>query len=79
MSPKRRRKGKANAGSFRPGIDPRRHVFTASECRVGWWVANIKHPHLRPWLRKKLFAHYHQREKTHGPKEERPRRARDGR
>jgi hypothetical protein len=62
----RRRKGAANAGSFRPGFDPRRHVFTASECRVGWWVANIKHPHLRPWLRKKLFAHYHQKGTAHG-------------
>jgi hypothetical protein len=63
----RRRKGRANAGSFRPGFDPRRHVFTPSECRVGWWVANIKHPHLKDWLRRKLFAHSHQKGKVHGP------------
>jgi hypothetical protein len=34
--PKTRR---ANAGSFRKGADPRRHVFTRDECITGFWRA----------------------------------------
>ena len=34
-APKRR----ANAGSFRPGPDPRRHQFTPAECSAGFWTA----------------------------------------
>lgn len=33
--PKRR----ANRGSFKPGHDSRRHVFTAEECSRGFWTA----------------------------------------
>jgi hypothetical protein len=28
-----------NAGSFKPGPDPRRHKFTAAECSQGFWTA----------------------------------------
>ena len=45
-----RKKRKANRGSFQKGFDPRRHVFTAQDCRIGYWVAAIKHPELREWL-----------------------------
>src|ERR1043165_10011450 len=69
----RGRKRKANKGSFRPvhvaGPDPRRHVFTKQDCRMGWWIANIRHPELREWLRTKLFCFYSQRTK-HGQEEE---------
>lgn len=30
---------KANKGSFRPGPDPRRHVFTRAERRLGYYRA----------------------------------------
>lgn len=67
MSPTRRRKGRGNAGSFRPGFDPRRHVFTPLDCRVGWLVANIRHPELREWLKMRLRCHYHQKGTPYGP------------
>src|SRR5262249_53558540 len=56
-----RQQRKATAGSFKPGPDPRRHRFTLSDCRVGWWVANILHPELREWLRMRLFVFYSSR------------------
>jgi hypothetical protein len=59
----RKPKRRPNAGSFRPGPDPRRHKFTASDCRVGWLVANILHPELREWLRMRLFVFYSQKER----------------
>jgi|ERR1051326_5132535 hypothetical protein len=66
-------KRKANRGSFRPvsvaGPDPRRHVFTPSDCRVGWLVANILHPELREWLRMRLFCYYSERRRQHGQEE----------
>jgi hypothetical protein len=34
-----RPKRRANRGSFKPGPDSRRHVFTAEECSRGFWVA----------------------------------------
>ncbi|MFL6285720.1 MAG: hypothetical protein ACJ74Q_21490 [Pyrinomonadaceae bacterium] len=30
---------RANAGAFRKGSDPRRHVFTTDECIAGFWAA----------------------------------------
>jgi hypothetical protein len=30
---------KANAGSFKPGPDTRRHKFTREECSRGFWTA----------------------------------------
>jgi hypothetical protein len=65
----RTRKRRPNAGSFRTGPDPRRHKFTASDCRVGWLVANILHPELREWLRMRLFVFYsakERKERFHG-------------
>ena len=32
-------KRRANAGSFRPGPDPRRHTFTDAERSAGFWTA----------------------------------------
>lgn len=61
-----RRKRRPNAGSFKPGPDPRRHVFTQSDCRIGWWVANIRHPELRDWLRMRLFCYYSERRRRDG-------------
>lgn len=34
---------KANAGSFKPGPDPRRHKFTREECSAGFWTAISVH------------------------------------
>ena len=59
----RKRKSRPNAGSFRAGPDPRRHTFTASDCRVGWLVANILHPELREWLRMRLFVYHSVKER----------------
>lgn len=59
-SKKRRR---ANSGSFQPGPDPRRHVFTRQDCWLGYAVCYIKHPHLRHWLRRRVRCYYAQREK----------------
>src|SRR5437016_5038699 len=73
---KKRRKRGPTPGSFKPGPDPRRHVFTPSDCRVGWLVANILHPELREYLRMKLWCFYGGRarrakEKAHGAKKKR--------
>ena len=72
MSPTRRREGKQNPGWFRPGFDPRRSTyrFTPHDCRVGWLVANCKHPELRDWHKMRLRRYYHQKGKRHGPQAE---------
>jgi len=70
MAPRKergRKKRKATAGSFKPGPDPRRHRFTPSDCRVGWWVANILHPELREWLRMRLYVFYSSRKQPQDP------------
>ena len=59
----RKRKRRATPGSFKPGPDSRRHVFTTSDCRIGYWVAAIKHPELREWLKMKIRVYYHERSK----------------
>ena len=65
----RKKKRKATPGSFKPGPDCRRHVFTAQDCRLGYWVAAIKHPELRQWLKMKIRVYYHERSK-HGKESE---------
>ena len=65
----RKKKRKATPGSFKPGPDSRRHVFTISDCRIGYWVAAIKHPELREWLRMKIRVYDHERSK-HGKESE---------
>jgi hypothetical protein len=67
----RRRKRRPNAGSFKPGQDPRRHVFTAQDCRIGYWVAAIKHPELREWLLLKIRIYYSRKEGSNAPQEDR--------
>lgn len=59
----RRKKGRANRGSFRPGPDPRRHKFTAQDCRIGYWVAAIKHPECREWLLLRIRIYYSNKER----------------
>ncbi len=54
---------KRNRGWFKRGTDARRHVFTTQDCRIGWWIANIRHPELREWLRMRLFVYYGSRRK----------------
>ena len=62
-SKKKRKKRKATPGSFRPGPDPRRHTFTTSECRVGYWVTMLgltpktRDPAVREWVRMKVCIH----------------------
>lgn len=61
----RRRKRKPNSGSFRKGPDPRRHVFTRDECRLGLMIAYATaSPEVALWLRDKLRSYY--REKQRG-------------
>jgi hypothetical protein len=62
--PGRKRRRRKNKGWFRKGFDPRRYIFTLSDCRVGWWVANILHPELRDWLRMRLHCYYVARERA---------------
>jgi hypothetical protein len=63
--PPRRRQ--ANCGSFRPGFDPRRHRFTTSDCRLGYWVTMLgltertQDPAVREWVKRKVFAHFSQK------------------
>jgi hypothetical protein len=66
---KKRRKVRPNAGSFKPGPDPRRYRFTPHDCRVGYLVAAVKHPHLREWLKMRVRVHNSKKEKAHGPQE----------
>ena len=62
-SKKKRKKRKATPGSFKPGPDPRRHKFTTSECRVGYWVTMLgltprtKSIAVRDWVRMKVCIH----------------------
>lgn len=65
----RGRKKKRNPGWFKKGHDARRYRFTPSDCRIGWWVANIRHPELRDWLRVRLYVFYSRKEKQHGKEE----------
>lgn len=60
----------ANSGSFKPGYDPRRHVFSKRERQKGYDVAmnEAKMPsRLRAWLRKKIRRYYQElRERKRG-------------
>lgn len=59
----RKKRRKANRGSFRPGFDPRRHVFTPGDCRLGYWVVMLgltprtKDPAVREWVRQRVAIH----------------------
>jgi hypothetical protein len=70
-----RKRRKANRGSFRPGFDPRRHVFTPGDCRLGYWVVMLqltprtKDPVVREWVRQRVAIHNRAKDE---------RRARDG-
>lgn len=65
MSRKRRRDRAPNSGSFRKGPDPRRHVFTRDECRLGLMIAvATATPAVAAWLRNKVRSYY--REKRRG-------------
>src|SRR4051794_23275119 len=64
---------KATPGSFKLGPDNRRHRFTQQDCRLGYWITCIKHPHLREWLRMKLRCYYSSKRKeaSNGQEEDR--------
>src|SRR6185437_7751567 len=61
-----------NPGWFKKGHDARRSTyrFTAQDCRIGYWVACIKHPHLRDWLKMKILVYYHAKGKSNVTHEE---------
>jgi hypothetical protein len=69
QAPRRRQ---ANRGSFRPGFDPRRHSFTTSDCRLGYWVTMLgltqrtQDPSVRAWVRRKVLAHFSRKENRQG-------------
>ena len=51
----------ANQTSFRPGYDPRRHIFSQAERRKGYRIATQERKmpsRLRAWLRKKIRRYY---------------------
>ena len=58
MARKRRTRSTPNRGSFTPGLDPRRHVFTVDECSRGGQASFAYLLEWKPWvllgLRKKL-------------------------
>lgn len=59
MPRKRRRSRRPNSGSFRKGPDPRRHVFTRDECRLGLMIAlATATPEVAQWLRGKVRSYY---------------------
>jgi hypothetical protein len=52
---------KHNAGWFKKGFDPRRHVLSRAECRKGFLLATQFYPmpsRVRAWLRNKIRRHY---------------------
>lgn len=65
----RAKKRHANRGSFAKGPDPRRHVFTTSDCRLGYWVVMLgltprtQDPAVREWVRLKVCMHFAQKER----------------
>ncbi len=74
MPRKRPRKRCPNSGSFRKGPDPRRHVFTRDECRLGLMIAYATAaPEVAQWLRNKVRSYY--REKERGKQTQETRRA----
>jgi hypothetical protein len=74
MSRKRRRNRRPNSGSFQKGPDPRRHVFTRDECRLGLMIAYATAaPEVALWLRDKVRSYY--RERDHGKQTQETRRA----
>lgn len=57
------KKRKANRGSFAPGFDPRRHVFTTAERQRGYAQALAGHgkctdPRVAAWVWRKVRSHY---------------------
>ena len=72
--PRSPRERHPNSGSFRKGPDPRRHVFTRDECRLGLMIAYATaSPEVALWLRDKLRSYY--REKQRGQQTEEARGA----
>jgi hypothetical protein len=52
---------KPNKGSFRPGPDPRRHVFTRAERRLGYYRAlriNDNDIDTAAWFYRKVRGYY---------------------
>jgi hypothetical protein len=72
---KRGQTEKKNPGWFRKGHDARRHVFTNSDCRIGYWVVMLgltpktRDPAVREWVRLKACIHFSQKEKRNGQDE----------
>jgi hypothetical protein len=68
----RRRKRRPNSGSFRKGPDPRRHVFTRDECRLGLMIAYASAtPAVAEWLRLKLKTYYQEKQRGNQTQETR--------
>ena len=58
------RERKPTSGSFRKGPDPRRHVFTRDECRLGLMIAYATAtPEVAEWLRLKLRTYYSEKQR----------------
>jgi hypothetical protein len=65
----KRKKRQATAGSFRPGPDPRRHVFTRAECRLGYAHAMLgkgkcNDPKVCAYVWRKVRKYYSDRERS---------------
>ena len=70
--PRSRRKRKPTPGSFRKGPDPRRHVFTRDECRLGFMIADATAtPEVAQWLRRKPNTDYQEKQRGNQTQETR--------
>lgn len=57
---------KANSGSFKPGPDPRRHKFTRTEQRLGYYralLSNAADWDASAWFYRKIRSYYRQANK----------------
>jgi len=70
--PRSQRKRKPTSGSFRKGPDPRRHIFTRDECRLGLMIAYATAtPEVAQWLRRKLNTYYQEKRRGNQTQETR--------
>ena len=70
--PRSPRERHPNSGSFRKGPDPRRHVFTRDECRLGLMIAYATAtPEVAQWLRRKLNTYYQEKRRGNQTQETR--------
>lgn len=72
---RKRKRGRKGKGQFKPGFDPRRHVFTKEECQRGFLAAldTCSNDWNRlAWFLRKIRSYFrHKKGETHGEAQER--------